>query len=71
MLGSVMWTFAAPIIGILLDRLGPRVVLPGGSIIMALGFVISGMAHSVAEFYIGMGVFMGIGFAGWFARSIN
>ena len=30
---------------------------------MALGFVISGMAHSVAEFYIGMGIFMGVGFA--------
>ena len=63
MLGSVMWTLAAPVIGILLDRVGPRVVLPGGSIIMALGFVISGMAHSVVEFYVGMGVFMGVGFA--------
>jgi len=63
MLGSVMWTLAAPVIGILLDRVGPRIVLPGGSIIMALGFVISGMTHSVVEFYIGMGVFMGVGFA--------
>ena len=54
MLGSVMWTLAAPVIGILLDRVGPRIVLPGGSIIMALGFVISGMTHSVVEFYIGM-----------------
>jgi MFS family permease len=63
MLGAVVWTLAAPVIGILLDRFGPRVVLPGGSILMALGFVISGMAHSVLEFYIGMGVFMGVGFA--------
>ena len=63
MLGAVMWTLAAPVIGILLDRFGPRVVLPGGSILMALGFVISGMAHSVVEFYIGMGIFMGVGFA--------
>jgi MFS family permease len=63
MLGAVLWTLAAPVIGTLLDRFGPRVVLPGGSILMALGFVISGMAHSVVEFYIGMGVFMGIGFA--------
>src|SRR4029077_19452776 len=31
--------------------------------LMALGFVISGMAHSVLEFYIGMGIFMGVGFA--------
>jgi MFS family permease len=63
MLGSLMWTLSAPVIGILLDRVGPRVVLTGGSIIMALGFVVSGLAHTVAEFYLGMGVFVGIGFA--------
>jgi MFS family permease len=63
MLGSVMWTLSAPGIGILLDRLGPRVVLPAGAIIMALGFVVSGFARSVVEFYIGMGLFMGVGFA--------
>jgi MFS family permease len=63
MVGSAMWTLAAPVIGIFLDRLGPRVVLPGGAIIMALGFVVSGLAHTVAEFYLGMGIFMGVGFA--------
>ena len=63
MLGSVMWTISAPVIGTLLDRLGPRIVLPGGALIMATGFVISGMAHSVAAFYVGMGIFMGVGFA--------
>jgi MFS family permease len=63
MLGSVMWTLSAPLIGVLLDRLGPRIVLPGGAIIMAMGFVVSGFAQSVVQFYIGMGVFMGVGFA--------
>src|SRR5262252_1148493 len=63
MLGSVMWTLAAPVIGILLDRFGPRIVLSGGAITMAAGFVISGMTHSILEFYLGMGIFMGIGFA--------
>ena len=63
MLGSVMWTLAAPVIGVLLDRFGPRIVLPGGAIIMALGFVITGLARTAAEYYIGMGVFMGVGFA--------
>jgi MFS family permease len=63
MLGSVMWTLAAPVIGTLLDRVGPRVVLTGGSIIMAIGFVVSGLAQTVAEFYLGMGIFVGIGFA--------
>jgi MFS family permease len=63
MLGSVMWTLVAPVIGVLLDRFGPRIVLPGGAIIMALGFMITGQAHSAVEYYIGMGVFMGVGFA--------
>lgn len=63
MLGSVMWTLSAPLIGLLLDRLGPRIVLPGGAIIMATGFAVSGFAQSAVQFYIGMGVFMGVGFA--------
>ncbi|HEX5605236.1 MAG TPA: MFS transporter, partial [Candidatus Binatia bacterium] len=63
MLGSVLWTLAAPVIGIALDRFGPRLVVPTGAIIMALGFVISALAHSAIEYYIGMGVLMGVGFA--------
>jgi MFS family permease len=63
MLGSLLWTLSAPVIGILLDRCGPRIVLPGGAIVMATGFVISGFADSIIAFYVGMGVFMGVGFA--------
>jgi MFS family permease len=63
MLGSLLWTLSAPMIGVLLDRFGPRIVLPGGAILMATGFVISGFADSIIAFYIGMGVFMGVGFA--------
>ena len=63
MLGSAMWTLSAPVIGVLLDRFGPRIVLPGGAVIMALGFVITGMAQNVVQYYVGMGVFMGVGFA--------
>ena len=59
MLGSVMWTLSAPMIGILLDRLGPRIVLPGGAMIMATGFVISGFAHSVVAVLYRHGSFHG------------
>jgi hypothetical protein len=38
-------------------------VLTAGSVIMASGFVISGSASSIVEFYLGMGIFMGVGFA--------
>jgi len=63
MVGSIMWTLGAPVIGMLLDRYGPRVVLTGGALLMAIGFVISGLARTVAEFYLGMGIFVGLGFA--------
>ncbi len=63
MLGSLVWTFVAPVIGVLLDRFGARVVLPGGAIIMAAGFVMSGLANTVLEFYLGMGILVGAGFA--------
>jgi MFS family permease len=63
MVGAVLWTLSAPMIGALLDRYGPRIVLASGALTMAAGFVLSGLARGVAEFYLGMGVLVGIGFA--------
>lgn len=62
-LGSVAWTVAAPLTGYLLDRWGPRVVIPAGAGIMALGFAVASLAQSVFEFYIGMGLLVGLGFS--------
>lgn len=63
MVGSILWTLSAPPIGVLLDRFGPRLVLTVGALTMAAGFVVSGLARDVEEFYLGMGVLVGIGFA--------
>lgn len=63
MLGSIVWTLAAPFIGNFLDRFGARIVIPSGALVMAAGFVVSGLAHTVAEFYFGIGILMGLGFA--------
>lgn len=63
MLGSVVWTVVAPVIGNLLDRYGPRPVMTGGALIMAAGFIVSGLADTVVEFYLGMGILVGAGFA--------
>src|ERR1041385_6477431 len=52
MVGAILWTFSAPVIGVLLDRFGPRVVLAVGALAMAAGFVVSGLARGVAEFYL-------------------
>ncbi|HKA35157.1 MAG TPA: MFS transporter [Candidatus Binatia bacterium] len=62
MVGAILWTLAAPPIGMLLDRYGPRPVLACGALIMAAGFVVSGLARGALEFYLGMGVLVGIGF---------
>lgn len=47
----------------LFDRYGPRVVLPAGSLIMAMGFFITSFTQTLLHFYIGIGVFMALGFA--------
>lgn len=62
-LGSVAWTLSAPVWGQMLDRLGPRVVFPAGAALMAAGFVVSGLAQTVVQFYLGMGLLVGLGFA--------
>jgi len=62
-LGALVWSLTAPFIGMLLDRFGPRVIFPAGSLIMALGFVISSMTENILHFYIGMGILMALGFA--------
>ena len=62
-LGSVAWTVAAPLVGYFLDRYGPRVVFPVGALLMASGFVVTSMAQTVVQFYVGMGLLVGLGFA--------
>ena len=62
-LGSVAWTLSAPVWGHMLDRLGPRVVFPAGAGLMAAGFIVSAMTQSVWQYYLGMGLLVGLGFA--------
>jgi len=61
--GSVVWTVVAPVIGRLLDRHGPRPLHTGGALLMAASVIVSGLAHTVLEFYLGMGILVGAGFA--------
>lgn len=63
LLGALVWSISAPFIGMLFDRYGPRVVLPAGSLIMAMGFLITSFTQTLLHFYIGIGVFMALGFA--------
>lgn len=63
LLASVAWTVAGPLIGILLDRFGPRIVLSAGAAVMAAGFVVSSLTKNIIQFYLGMGFLVGVGFA--------
>ncbi len=63
LLGALVWCLTGPIIGMLMDRFGPRVVFPAGSMIMALGFLVSSMTQDIGHFYIGMGILMALGYA--------
>ena len=62
-LGAAAWTVSAPVWGRMLDRFGPRLVFPAGAGLMAAGFVVSGMTETVWQYYLGMGLLVGLGFA--------
>ncbi|SPD73402.1 putative Major facilitator superfamily protein [uncultured Desulfobacterium sp.] len=49
--------------GILVDRIGPKILNCLGGILIGLGFIIGSRAHSVVMFYLGYGILGGIGFA--------
>ncbi len=63
MLRAVGWGLAALFVGMLLDRFGPRVVMPTGSLIMAVGFFVSSFTWTLLPFYVGMGLIMSLGFS--------
>ena len=46
MLGSVMWTLSAPVIGILLDRLGPRIVIAQALTFVSVIFIWVAESHN-------------------------
>lgn len=56
--------FLAPIIGIFVDKVGPRKLLFCGYLIMGLGFLLFGHIHSLLSFYVIFGILgLGLGFA--------
>lgn len=47
----------APIVGVLLERLGPRIVIPLGGLLVAIGLALTTLATSLAGLYLTLGVF--------------
>jgi len=62
LVAGATWMISGPLIGMLLDRFGPRLVFPAGALVFALGFVVTSTTETVARFYVGMGVLAAMGF---------
>lgn len=53
----------SPIVGRLVDRFGPRMVVAGGGVLLAMGFLLCGQVSGLWELYVYFGVIAALGFA--------
>jgi MFS family permease len=51
----------SPVAGLVFERFGPRVLYAGGVAMLAAGYLIASHATQLWHFYIGLGIFVGIG----------
>ena len=61
-LGLIVMAIAAPIVGNLADRLGPRLLLSAGLAAIGGGLLLSALAQAPWQFYLAFSVIGGIGF---------
>ena len=59
----IIYTIMAPIVGVLIDRFGPRRIIVPGILFMASGLILSASINSLAQFYLLYGVLASIGAA--------
>ena len=65
-IAQAVGAFAAPIIGLLLDRYHPRYILLGGAVMVSAGYVLTAFVQTHLTLYLVFGLLFG---AGW--RSIS
>jgi MFS family permease len=61
-LNLMISAMVSPLVGLLIDRYGPRVVMPIGALVMAVGFVGSGQIQQLWHFYVWFGAVSALGF---------
>jgi MFS family permease len=59
--GSVIYGVSSVAAGVLIDRFGPRKLIPMAGLIIATGCIVSASSHQIWHFYISYAVFMGFG----------
>src|SRR5262249_26094027 len=62
-LNLLIGAIVSPFVGHLIDRFGPRSVMPAGVIVFAIGLAGSSQIHALWQLYVGFGVFAALGFA--------
>ena len=55
-IGFLGYTFLSPLLGFLMDKFGPRFVIPIGAVVTASGFLLSTLATSPWHFYMTLGL---------------
>jgi MFS family permease len=57
----LVYAFAAPLVGLVFDRLGPRVLMPVGGALVGAGLLLSSFANSLWSLYFSFGVITALG----------
>src|SRR6201988_1765776 len=63
-------TWLVPIEGYLIDRFGPRIMIAGSGVLVAIAWVINSMADSLFLLYLGAAI-GGVGAGGIYARLVG
>ena len=62
-LNLLVSAIVSPLVGLLIDRFGPRIVMPIGALLFAVGLVGSSRIQGLWQFYVWLGVVAAVGFA--------
>jgi len=57
----VVYALAAPIVGLTFDRLGPRLLMPLGAVLVGLGLMLSSISNSLFDLYFSYGIVTALG----------
>lgn len=61
---ALVYGASSPLVGWSYDRLGPRILMPVGGLLIGSGLILSAQSSSLWQFYIFYGLFVGLGLGG-------
>jgi MFS family permease len=57
----IVYALASPLVGLAFDRLGPRLLMPLGALLVGIGLILSAFASSLGGFYFSYGIITALG----------